>query len=141
VAAGDDTAAQAVGSLCVSWDRPDWMVDAARVSNRCARGDAWLHAVCDEEDELMIKGRVVRALVFSKVYTGKHVRELRRGHWLDSTPSRDQETRPGALLEHAALHVPYCREFLAENGCVGDAWPRGQRRPVRCSKSRRRVPI
>ena len=140
MAAGDDTAAQAVGSLCVSWDRPDWMVDAARVSYRCARGDAWLHAVCDEEDELMIKGRVVRALAFLKGSTGKHVRELRRDS--GSIPRHLGIRRGGSTLpRRAALHVPYCRELLAENGCVGDAWPRGQRRPVSRSKSRRRVPI
>ena len=65
----------------------------------------------------MIKSRLERLITYSRGSTGRHVHELRAGQWLDASSSRaDQDRRLRALLLHAARHVPYYREVLAEAG-------------------------
>ena len=65
----------------------------------------------------MIKSRLEQLITYSRGSTGRHVNELQAGQWLDPSASRaDQDRRLSALLQHAAQHVPYYRETLAQAG-------------------------
>jgi phenylacetate-CoA ligase len=65
----------------------------------------------------MLKSRLEQLITYSRGSTRRHVHDLRAGQWLDPSASRaDQDRRLSALLQHAAQHVPYYRETLAQAG-------------------------
>ena len=65
----------------------------------------------------MLKSALERLITNSRGSTRRYVRELRAGQWLDRSASRvDQDRRLSELLQHAAQHVPYYREVLAQAG-------------------------